>query len=418
LKDSLLLSGYLHDLGVCLHFQDDPLLRKIIILKPHWGTDAVYKVLDNPTVIRNLGRFNRTDLSAIWSAPEYIGMQDELIQLMMKFRLCYQIPNMKDTYIAPQLLTVNQPQYPWSNQENLLLRYTYEFMPKGILTQFIVSMHAFIVTINKTSLVWRGGIVIAKNQTAAEVIEYYGKREIRVKVAGAHKKELMTIIMYELDKIHATYKRLKYDKLIPCNCSECKKRKEPYFYRYETLQKFIEDKQDQIQCQQSYDMVNVHSLVDDVFEKEYGRERYESPVTQYIIHGDYIDKGDKKMTDNNISIDNSTIHGSVVAAKSIKDSFNTIEKANIKDDLKEQLKQLTQAVDAMIKGLPKDEAEETAEYMKVLAEQAAKEKPNPRWYNVSIDGLIKAAENIGKVGEPVIELSRKVLSLLTMGVIK
>jgi hypothetical protein len=34
---------------------------------------------------------------------------------------------------------------------------------------------------------------------------------------------------------------------------------------------------------------------------------------------------------------------------------------------------------------------------------------------VSVDGLVKAAENIGKVGEPVIGLSRKVLSLLTGG---
>jgi hypothetical protein len=41
-----------------------------------------------------------------------------------------------------------------------------------------------------------------------------------------------------------------------------------------------------------------------------------------------------------------------------------------------------------------------------------------KWYSVSVDGLVKAAENIGKVGEPVIDLSRKVLSLLTGGVIK
>jgi len=45
IKDSLQLSGYLHDLGVFLHFQEDPLLRKTVILKPKWGTDAVYKVL-------------------------------------------------------------------------------------------------------------------------------------------------------------------------------------------------------------------------------------------------------------------------------------------------------------------------------------------------------------------------------------
>ena len=34
---------------------------------------------------------------------------------------------------------------------------------------------------------------------------------------------------------------------------------------------------------------------------------------------------------------------------------------------------------------------------------------------VSIDGLIKAAENVGKIGEPVINLSGKALSLLMGG---
>jgi internalin A len=110
-KDSLQLSGYLHDIGVFLHFQEEPLLRKTVILKPTWGTDAVYKVLDNQMVIRNLGHFTRADLETIWEDPEYETMRDELLQLMMKFKLCYEIPTQKGTYIAPQLLTEDQPDY-------------------------------------------------------------------------------------------------------------------------------------------------------------------------------------------------------------------------------------------------------------------------------------------------------------------
>ena len=34
--------------------------------KPEWGTDAVYKVLDNNTVKQNQGRFTNADLSNIW----------------------------------------------------------------------------------------------------------------------------------------------------------------------------------------------------------------------------------------------------------------------------------------------------------------------------------------------------------------
>ena len=51
--------------------------------------------------------------------------------------------------------------------------------------------------------------------------------------------------------------------------------------------------------------------------------------------------------------------------------------------------------------------------MKVLAEQATKQKPDPKWYNVSIEGLIAAAQNLGNVGDAVIELSGKVRKILT-----
>ncbi len=76
-KDMLRLSSFLHDLGVCLHFQDDPTLKHYVILKPEWATTAVYKVLDNKTVINNRGCFTKEELADIWKDREYSDMQDE-----------------------------------------------------------------------------------------------------------------------------------------------------------------------------------------------------------------------------------------------------------------------------------------------------------------------------------------------------
>ena len=123
------LSGYLHDLGVCLHFQDDPLLKHTMILRPEWATTAVYKVLDTQSVRKDLGRFTRDDLKDIWT-DEYAEKRDELLQLMMRFRLCYEIPGRLGTYIAPHLLSAEQPCYEWDDKENIHLRYEYAFMPK------------------------------------------------------------------------------------------------------------------------------------------------------------------------------------------------------------------------------------------------------------------------------------------------
>jgi internalin A len=271
-EDKLQLSGYLHDLGVCLHFQEDDLLIKTVILKPTWGTDAVYKVLDNLLVIRNQGRFTRDDLKSIWYEEKYVTMQPELLRLMMNFKLCYEIPNVPKTYIATQLLTLNPPDYYWDGSENLMLRYEYEFMPKGILTRFIVEMHAWI---EQQSCVWKSGVVLSKDDARAEVTELYRyhKGEIRIRVSGKRQRDLLTTIRHELGKIHDSYnssddrlnkvQRLKYKTLVPCNCVTCKGGNDRHFYSLDIIYKFRDAGKD-IQCQNSFDMVNVHGLIDDI----------------------------------------------------------------------------------------------------------------------------------------------------------
>ncbi|MEH2315973.1 COR domain-containing protein [Nostoc sp.] len=264
-NDKLQLSSYLHDLGVFLHFQEDPLLNKTVILKPKWGTDAVYKVLDNKKVICNQGSFNQSDLANIWCENEYAPMHDELLRLMSNFKLCYEIPRSKGNYIAPQLLSANQPSYDWDKTNNLILRYTYDFMPKGIITQFIVAMHELI---NEQQCVWKSGVVLSKDQTKAEVIEYYGKREIKIRVSGHQKRDLRTIVTHELDKIHDSYQRLKYNKLIPCNCNTCKDSQEPHFYKLENLRNRLAKQKYDIECDISYEKANVLSLIDDVIDRD------------------------------------------------------------------------------------------------------------------------------------------------------
>ncbi len=303
----LQLSNYLHDLGICLHFQDDPLLNKTVILKPEWGTDAVYKVLDSKKVIRNMGRFSKADLADIWSEARYANMNDELLQLMLKFGLCYRILG-SDEYIAPQLLTENQPKYDWGDADNLFLRYTYEFMPKGIVTRFIVAMHRYITD---QRCVWKNGVVLEKDRTKAEIMEHYDRREIRIRIAGRYKRDLMTEIIHELDEIHDSFNRLRYDKLIPCNCEKCKDSQEPYFYPFDELRDFMADGAD-IQCRKSRTMVDPRGMIDDVIDREQFSEKekergggivlekpvFEKPVKFVIEQTEKTESEDKKEEKN------------------------------------------------------------------------------------------------------------------------
>ncbi|MGC1218664.1 MAG: COR domain-containing protein, partial [Phormidesmis sp.] len=269
------LSHFLHNLGVFLHFQAIPQLSKTIFLTPQWSTDAVYKVLDTPKVRKDCGRFANEDLNEIWKDNQYKDVQSELLALMKKFEVCYEITGRDDHYIAPHLLEANLSaeldyRETWDSTDNLIVTYHYPFKPKNIFPRFIVSLHPYI---EKQRLVWKHGVVLNTSTARAEIIEddYYNAANINIRISGTDKKRLLSIIGHELERIHTSFKNLKYETLIPCNCaecSECKSDKKPYQFAYKVLQNSLAKHNLEVQCQKSFDMVNVRRLIDDVIEPQ------------------------------------------------------------------------------------------------------------------------------------------------------
>ncbi len=288
--DKLQLSGYLHDLGVCLHFQEDDLLQRTIILKPEWGTTAVYRVLDTPKVRQAFGHFTSDDLKIIWADTQYAEMRPELLQLMKNFKLCYEIPHRPKTYIAPQILSANQPQYTWDDTENLILRYEYDFMPKGMLTRFIVEMHRRI----DNELVWKEGVILTQDNSRAEVIEAYYKKEIRIRIFGKTKKPLLEAIRHEFRKIHDSYEKLRYQEFIPCNCATCHGSQTPHSYALKRLEERLRNNRQKIECDISYQMVQVRNLIDDAIGHPQPVQTSENLPNIYhfgdIVNGDKVGK--------------------------------------------------------------------------------------------------------------------------------
>jgi hypothetical protein len=80
-------------------------------------------------------------------------------------------------------------------------------------------------------------------------------------------------VVKELEKIHDTYGQLNYQTLIPCNCSECNGSQTPQTYSYEELQRRVQKNRYFKECEQSFENVDVRSLLDDIL--------YES-VTAFI----------------------------------------------------------------------------------------------------------------------------------------
>jgi internalin A len=100
------------------------------------GTEAVFRILDDETVKAKRGRFNNDDCKRLWKDSVYADMHPGLLRLMERFELCYELPySDSPTWLAPQLLPPAKPKElaDWSKPEDLVLRYKYDFLPKGMV---------------------------------------------------------------------------------------------------------------------------------------------------------------------------------------------------------------------------------------------------------------------------------------------
>lgn len=119
------------------------------------------------------------------------------------------------------------------------------------------------------------------------------------------------------------------------------------------------------------------------------------------------------MTQIDVKLGNGvTIHGDFVVANSIKDSFNKVSSSSAPDELKDSLKKLATAVGKMTEQLPKETAQQVARDLDTLVAEATSPAPRKEWWQLSIEGLKKAAQDIGEIGKPVLELAGLLVPLL------
>ena len=253
-----ILDEYLHDLGVIIHFQDIK-LQDMVILKPEWATNAVYKILDTDAVKERDGILLHSELGQIWDAGIYPqNVYPKLLELMNKFELAYELPD-KRSHLVAELLPSSEPEFEWDAADNLCFYYRYDFLPAGLITRFIVRLHEDLEEKSDgTQLCWREGAVLCRDGTRAFVRVRPLEKLIEINVDGSDKKELLTIIRYQFDEINKSIKKVKITKEIPCNCSnDCS-----YQFDYERLLAAKKRGKDTVECQLSWEDVPISLLLD------------------------------------------------------------------------------------------------------------------------------------------------------------
>ena len=292
-----LLDGYLHDLGIIIHFQEPLELKNMLILNPEWATNAVYKVLDTQAVRAREGILLHSELEQIWDIEQYpTNLHHILLELMNKFELAYRLPDIlpnKQSHLVAELLPSTEPPESvlnWDYKDNLCFYYKYDFLPAGVLTRVIVRIHEnleFKDDTKKLHLCWREGAILQRDNTRAFVKVRPLDKIIQIRIQGQRKRELLAIIRNHFDHINEKIKKVKIVQEIPCNCVEACQN----VFNYNKLLAAEAKGKPTVECQTSWQNVQLSKLLDGYEEKEKREENFSSSIN---IHGDYI-SGDKRL---------------------------------------------------------------------------------------------------------------------------
>ncbi|MCP4961467.1 MAG: hypothetical protein GY925_19655, partial [Actinomycetia bacterium] len=191
------LSEYLHDLGVFLHFQQHDLLRRILILRNEWATEAVFAVVNDEDIKTRWGQFDRSDGERIWAQPRYDGRHPELRALLEQFEFCYQLPTTEPQWLAPQLLPPERPPNldSWAEPGDLSLVYHYDFLPRGIISRLIVREDRYVTDLAQA---WRTGVLLTRGDTELLVEVTTRNDDIVLRSRGPERKELLSAVAADL----------------------------------------------------------------------------------------------------------------------------------------------------------------------------------------------------------------------------
>ncbi len=255
-EQQLNLSGYLHDLGVVLHFQHDEDIALWVVLDPQWIVDAVYSILADNVLESLGGHMDRDWLFDKWNDVYDFRERSYLLSLMLKnrFDICYAIDADKGKYIVPLLLPSKTPLFRWDHKNNLRFRYQYQFMPYGLISRIIVRLSGDIENVQNTPLNWKTGVVLGSGTVRAWVEENLteqGLKVLDIRLAGEEfeLKGYLSWIRKEIGQIHQeSYDGITPEQLVPCPACLADDVASPNYILYSQLNTFVRAGNDILTC--------------------------------------------------------------------------------------------------------------------------------------------------------------------------
>lgn len=382
-KTQEVLSDYFDALGIAIHFGDLD-LDDIHALNPEWVTNGVYSIINAPKLTEHQGLFNRHWLREILDEVAYpFYTQGYLIALMKQFELCYEIDS--DSLLIPSALPKVSGVFEFDESEALGFEFDYNFLPKSIMPQFIVKAHHYI----KEDLRWLTGVVLEDRTLKATAFVQADIREkrISIKVNGAQKRDFFAILRGYFNTIHQGFKDIGVVEMVPLPNYR------NYRIGYKGLIGYERARRDEYFHGELGKSFSVSKLLNGI---EAPQDRQSSI---YHVNGDYINTGDKKMS-NEIKIKNNS------GIASIGDK-NTITQNNVNSDVQKYLQSIEEEAQKILAQLPSQKQNEFKEDIETFKEKVQAKKED-KYLTFSKEGILEASQSVLGAGSKMIELIGKV----------
>ncbi len=253
------LGCFLHDLGVILWYYDKELLKNLVILKPEWAMNAVYKIIDDTTVQEQFGVIHQGDFERIWHEDTYKNRIGELKLMLEVFKIAFPKKHQKQDYLLPTRLLPIGEENRWKNDELYLrLEYHFDFMPRGIVNQVSAELSKSILS---DESVWNNAVIFKNQSGEAQMIEEYHHKKIHIKAKGRDARGIMMLIMNAVVDIVQEYRGVVPLISVPCNCKKCQSLEKPTTFEYTELIELLNDQRKTITCNKSDTKLNIFDLL-------------------------------------------------------------------------------------------------------------------------------------------------------------
>ncbi len=236
-----------HRLGHLIHYEHDPALRDIVVLKPDWLAAAISFVLDDEQTRDRHGLVSFTRLSQLWNDPsreEEFRYPPKLHpifrRLMERFDLSYRVAVLHEnkeldgTSLIAQLVPDVRPDeqdmhrawlpvLPVGDEQQVQICRIVDdkdqsATAEGLFYQLIVRLHKFSLgRVNyEESVHWQRGLVLDDDYNGRALLEHVGN-DIRITVRAAYPERFLSALTFEVKwLVENFWEGLRCEVMVPC----------------------------------------------------------------------------------------------------------------------------------------------------------------------------------------------------------